>query len=157
MQRFVRFLVPLLLLCSAASVAQSAANDQQADGLAIVSSGYVAYKNAGAEAAVRAWIKGSPVDGSKDALAQANSLKQIEDLYGPFRSWHLVASQSFGPDDRFYYAVMSYRDAAVYAKFEIFRGAKGWILDSFSFNTAIEKEFPQSLLDSSMVLMKPTE
>ena len=52
----------------------------------IVLSGLEAYKNKGLEEAVKAWIKGSGIDGSKEALAQANNLRQIEDYYGKYRS-----------------------------------------------------------------------
>jgi hypothetical protein len=45
----------------------------------IVIGGLEAYKSKGPEEAVKAWIKGSGIDGSKDALAQANTLRQIED------------------------------------------------------------------------------
>ena len=43
-----------------------------------IQAGMDAYKAKGPEEAVRAWIKDSPLDGSKDALSQANFLQSIE-------------------------------------------------------------------------------
>ncbi len=43
----------------------------------IIVLGLETYKTSGPEEAVRTWIKGSALDGSKDALSQANLLRQI--------------------------------------------------------------------------------
>jgi hypothetical protein len=155
MKQARRVLAVLLFAISTSVTAQSQAPSQADDAVAIVRSGFVAYQSGGADAGVKEWIKGSPLEGNKDALAQANSLKQIEEIYGPLRSWELIAKQPLGTQDCFYYVVISYGEAAVYGKFEVFDSPKGWTLDSFSFNTDINKEFPQSLLDNSIVMIKP--
>src|ERR1035438_5230640 len=71
------FLAPLV------SAAQTPSSREQGAGESlppIVVLGLEAYKSSGPEEAVRAWIKGSAIDGSKDALSQANLLRQIQRL-----------------------------------------------------------------------------
>ena len=63
----------------------------------IIVSGLEAYKDKGPEDAVRAWIKGSAIDGSKDALTQANNLRQIQDYYGAYRAYEVISTRDITP------------------------------------------------------------
>ena len=80
------FCVVAFSVISCISICASAATPE------ILSNGFTAYKEGGAKPALEAWIKGSGIDGSKEALAQANMLVQIGEYYGKYLSYELVKS-----------------------------------------------------------------
>jgi hypothetical protein len=124
------------------AIAQSHSTD---DIPKIVLSGLEAYKAEGAEAAITAWIKGSPIDGSKDALSQANILRQIQDFYGPYKAFDLIRSRILTPNVRVIYLTLNYEKGPLFAKFVVYQNAQGWILTNFLFNTKEELILPQTL------------
>lgn len=109
----------------------------------IVITGLEAYKEKGPEEAVKAWIKGSGIDGSKDALAQSNTLRQVEDYYGKYQSYEVVKTQSISPRVQAVYLVLDYEKGPLFAKFVNYRTDQGWVLAYFSFNTKEEVILPQ--------------
>jgi hypothetical protein len=110
----------------------------------VIVSGLDAYKAEGPDAAVKAWIKGSPVEGSKEALSQANNLRQVQDFYGTYKTFHLIQSRNLGPTSRMVYLVLDYEKGPLFAKFLVFRAEQGWIVASFSFNTHPEAILPET-------------
>jgi hypothetical protein len=106
--------------------------------------GMDAYKATGPDDAVKAWIKGSPVEGSKDALSQANLLRQVQDFYGAYRNFDVVSARELSTSTRIIYVILNYDKGPLFAKFVIYRAEQGWILTSFNFNTKDEM-IPSSL------------
>jgi hypothetical protein len=125
------------------ATAQSHANDEVPK---IILSGLDAYKAEGAEAAITAWIKGGPMEGSRDALSQANILKQVQDFYGPYKSFDLIRSRNLTTNVRVIYVVMNYEKGPLFSKFTVYQSAKGWILANFTFNTKEEVILPPPTL-----------
>lgn len=111
----------------------------------ILISGMEAYKNEGPEAAIKAWIKGSPIDGSRDALSQANVLRQVQDFYGAYKSYELIKSRDLTPTTRILYFTLDYEKGPLFAKFLIYRTEQGWIVVNFAFNTKEEVIIPSVL------------
>jgi hypothetical protein len=142
--------LPLLLACTVLMVCVCAAgqtsdskNQKTNEALSpIVVSGLQAYKDKGPEEAVRAWIKGSGIDGSKEAMAQANTLRQVEDYYGKFQGFEVVKTSNLTPKTQVAYLVMDYEKGPVFAKFVSYRSEQGWVLAYFNFNTKEENLFP---------------
>ncbi len=110
----------------------------------IVLLGLEAYKSSGPEEAVRAWIKGSALDGSKDALSQANVLRQIQDYYGTYRAFEIVSTKELSPKTRVVYLILDFEKGPLFAKFVVYRSGQAWILAYFNFNTKEELVFPSS-------------
>jgi len=108
----------------------------------VILSGLDAYKAEGPEAAMKAWIKGSPIEGSKEALSQANNLRQIQDFYGAYKTFHFIQSRNLGPTSRMIYLALDYEKGPVFGKFLVFRAEQGWILTSFLVNTHPEQILP---------------
>ena len=111
----------------------------------ILLSGLEAYKAEGPEAAIKTWIKGSSIEGSKDAISQANILRQIQDYYGAYKTFELVSSRNLTPTTRVIYLALDYEKGPLFAKFVVYRAEVGWIVVSFTFNTKEELIFPNSL------------
>jgi hypothetical protein len=108
----------------------------------IIVSGMTAYKEKGPEDAVRAWIKGSPLDGSKEALSQANMLRQIQDFYGAYRGFDVISTRDLSPRIRIVYLALDFDKGPLFAKFLVYKTEEGWILTSFNFNTKEEAVLP---------------
>jgi len=111
----------------------------------IVLSGLDAYKAEGADAAMKAWIKGSPLDGSKDALSQANVLRQIQDYYGSYKTFDLIHTRNLSPIIKVVYLALNYEKGPLFAKFVVYQTEQGWILTTFTFNTKEELILPPNL------------
>jgi len=101
----------------------------------VIVSGMNAYKADGPNAAVRAWIKGSPIEGSKEVLSQANNLRQIQDFYGAYKGFHLIQSKDLSSNTRVIYLTIDFELGPVFAKFLMYRAEQDWILTSFLLNT----------------------
>ncbi|MGB9409297.1 MAG: hypothetical protein WCA89_17310 [Terracidiphilus sp.] len=101
-----------------------------------------AYRDKGPDDAVRAWIKGSPIDGSKEALSQSNNLRQVQDYYGAYRTFEVIGSRDLSPRTRIFYLVLDYEKGPLFARFVVYRSDEGWILTSFNFNTKEEAILP---------------
>jgi hypothetical protein len=108
----------------------------------IVVLGLEAYKSSGPEEAVRAWTKGSAIDGSKDAISQANLLRQIQEFYGAYRAFEIVSTTDLSPKTRVVYLVLDFEKGPLFAKFVVYRSGQGWVLAYFNFNTKEELVFP---------------
>jgi hypothetical protein len=101
----------------------------------VILSGLEAYKAEGPEAAVKAWIKGSSIEGSKEALSQANVLRQVQDFYGTYKAFELIRSRDLTPTTRIIYLTLNYEKGPLFAKFTAYRAEQGWIIANFTFNT----------------------
>jgi hypothetical protein len=134
--------VGFLLLTLAPYVLAGAADTGSEEVPKVILSGLDAYKAEGPEAAIKAWLKGSPVEGSKEALSQANNLRQIQDFYGAYKTFHLVQSRNISPTSRIIYLVLDHEKGPVFYKFLVFRTEQGWILTSFYLNTHPEQVLP---------------
>jgi hypothetical protein len=142
---FAAIFLSLLLNFVSALPAQVNTNRKSDEVPAIVLSGLKAYKDKGADEAVRAWIKGSAIDGSKEALTQANNLRQIEDYYGSYRDFEVVAITDVTPKTRAVYIVLDFEKGPLFAKFVVYRPNESWILVNFNFNTKEEAILPTAV------------
>jgi hypothetical protein len=110
----------------------------------VILSGMEAYKADGPEAAVKAWIQGSALDGSKDALGQANLLREVQDYYGSYKSFDVIRTRNLSPTTRIVYIIMDYEKGPLFARFVVYRVGQGWVLVGFTFNTKLEVMAPES-------------
>jgi hypothetical protein len=145
MQKSV-FVVVIGVLLSAPIAVASGISDQsqkQAEDVpAIITAGMNAYRDKGPDEAVKTWIKGSALDGSKEALSQSNILRQVQDFYGTYRSFDIVSSRVISSRSRVYYLSLNFDKGPIFAKFVVYRSEQGWILTSFTFNTNFDTIIP---------------
>lgn len=134
-----------LLLAPLVSGAQISSSKEKGvgEGLPpIVVLGLEAYKSNGPEEAVRTWIKGGSLDGSEEALSQANVLRQIQEFYGAYRAFEIVSTKDLSPKTRVVYLVLDFEKGPLFAKFVVYRSGQGWVVAYFNFNTKEELVFP---------------
>ncbi len=98
-----------------------------------VAAGLDAFRASGPEAAVTAWVRGGPHDGSKDALGQAASLRRVQVYFGPFDSYDVVAIRDVTPTVRLVFVVMNFKNGPLFAKFVAFKGNGSWVLTQIDF------------------------
>jgi hypothetical protein len=146
MRKYAYFLSFCILVCGQlASVAQTSGSSQKQVGDEIppfILSGLAAYKDKGPDEAMKAWIKGSPIDGSKEALSQANNLRQVQDFYGAYQSFELIKVRDITPKTRVLYLVFDFEKGPLFVKFVTYRSDEGWILAFLNFNTKEEAILP---------------
>jgi len=148
MRKAALLLCPLVLgfgqLASATTLPDLNQKKAVGDIPSVIVSGMEAYKAKGPDEAVKAWIKGSPIEGSKDALSQANALRQVQDFYGAYRSFEVIGTRDLSSKTRILYLILDYDNGPLFAKFVVYHTEQGWILTSFNFNTKDEM-IPSSL------------
>ena len=114
--------------------------------LARVEAGFAAYEKGGAQAAITEWVKGSPMEGSKEALSQANLMAQIEVFYGPFQGHSVVQTKQLSASTQILYATFDYQQGPAFAYFLLYRQpGKGWIIPQFKFHTDFVQVWPASV------------
>ncbi len=137
------YLSLILFALPVISRTQASSAGQKEEVPSFVTAGFQAYKEKGPEEAVRVWIKDSPIDGSKDALSQANNLRQIQDFYGTFRGYDLMDVKDLTGRIRVIYIAMNYEKGPLFARFLAFRTEEHeWVLTNFTFNTKPEMILP---------------
>ncbi len=113
----------------------------------IIERGLTAYKKSGAKAAVKAWIQGSAIEGSKEALSQANNLRQIEDFYGKYDSFEIIRTNKITKKVAIVSLVINYQNGPLFARFDTFKNNKGqWVVATFNFHTKITQILSQEMV-----------
>jgi hypothetical protein len=129
----IRYFFVVLIVIGLAPVVTFAQEGKIPD---IIMSGLNVYKEKGPEAAVKEWIKGSPVEGQKNALSQANVLLQVEAFYGTYKSVELINIKNVTSTAKMVYVQLNYENGPVFAYFVIYnKGDNNWIVTNFQFHT----------------------
>jgi len=112
-----------------------------------IEAGLENYKKSGPKSAIQAWVVGSALEGSKDVLAQANGLRQIEDYYGKYQDYSFFKAYTLGAKSSVYLFTMNYEMGVVFVKFYMYETPEGKnIVQTFLFNTAAEQVWPHFLI-----------
>jgi hypothetical protein len=145
MRKIFQFLAVILFAFGgAASYAQVpvAAHKQVSEDIPpILFNGLKAYKDRGADDAIQTWIKGGPLDGSDEALAQADGLRATQNLYGAYQWFEVSSTHSVSPKTEIIYLVLDFDKGPLFGKFVLYQSSNGWIITSFNLNTKDELVF----------------
>ena len=85
----------------------------------IISNALEKYQKEGADQLIPNLLIGSPIEGDKNALSQANLIRQIETFYGKYLGTDLVEAVDVSPTTTFIYFVMNYETTADLFIFQI--------------------------------------
>jgi hypothetical protein len=114
----------------------------------VVLAGFDAYNVEGAEAAVKAWLKDGPHEGSKEAMGQANIFRQIESLYGKYKGHETLHTKNIGSSTKVVYEAINFERGAAFARFLLYKVPdKGWATSNMIFNTAPQAVLPKSQIE----------
>jgi hypothetical protein len=140
-------LLTLLLTTPLARAADAPPPAPPAAATDIVLAGLKAYQEKGATEAIAAWIKGSAMDGSKEALSQAGQFERIETFYGKLTGWEVLREEPIAATSTLIFVSMNYEKGPIFARFHLYRGSTGWMIANFDFNTKPEAVMPSVLLE----------
>jgi len=142
---------PIILLCSCilfVAPSLSPAQSRGPDGAVpdIVRAGLEAYKNGGAQAALQAWVKGGPLDGSAEESTDITALDQLQQSYGAYRSFDVVHASNLTHRIQVIYLALYFEKGPVFARFMVYRTGATWVLTSLKFNSDVDAILPYAPL-----------
>lgn len=113
----------------------------------IVVSGLEAYKTGGATEAIQGWIKGSGLEGSKEALSQANVLRQVEEFYGEYQGFDIIRDHEMSPRVHMIVFVMNYEKGPLFSRFQSYLSDSGkWVATEFKLHTEANMILPNNVV-----------
>lgn len=130
----------LILFLSTPSYAES-------DGSSLVIRGLDAYAKEGSLSAIKTWIKGSALEGSKEALSQANTLNQVQDYYGDFEDFEIIKINKISKRTQMVLYVINFNRGVLFGRFQAYKTKAGdWVATTFHFKTESQHVFPDSIV-----------
>ena len=115
--------------------------------VSVVKQGLEAYSAGGAKAAIETWIKGSGLEGSKAAVAQANVMRQVEDFYGKYEGYDIVDDHKISERVHMVMFIINYNKGPLFARFQAYRAASGrWVATDFKFHTEAAEIWPAGFI-----------
>ena len=110
----------------------------------IVSRGFDLYAQAGAEAALRAWVAGGPLDSADFVASQAAGLHRIETFFGKYQGFESIRTQSVTPGIRAVYTVLHFEKGPAFCYMLCYQtGSGGWVISDFDGSTSPRKILPE--------------
>lgn len=130
--------IALLLCCCLLGMAPafSAAEDGGSTGSlpGIVYAGLNAYRNGGPQAAIQAWVKSGPLDGSAEASSDIGALAQLQEAYGAYRSFDIIHSYNLTGRILVIYLALNFEHGPVFSKFVVYRSEATWVVTELKFS-----------------------
>jgi hypothetical protein len=98
----------------------------------IILSGFDSFKSAGADEAVRVWLRNSPLDSNQESYVGV--LHSTISSFGLYRAWEPITVRSISPSVRIVYLTLDFDRGPLFAKFEMYRSDGGWIVTGLILN-----------------------
>jgi hypothetical protein len=107
----------------------------------VMKSGLDAYAS-GPEAAVSAWLKGSPSEGGRYASEQAEALRRAQNYLGPYKSYEWLAVKDVGERTRLLYFTLNFKRGALFFRFQLYQSDDGWVVQNMTHHMTPEEAMP---------------
>ena len=112
-----------------------------------IENGLKSYKESGAIAAAKTWIKGSPMETGDYLSKLSSTLGKIDGFLGEYQSRDVFKKNSLGPRSNVYLVTLNYTKGALYAKFFTYKQESGKeILQAFDFATEVDQVWPSYIV-----------
>lgn len=144
--KFIKYMMVFLLgnvISGAAIACEGTAQNQVPK---VIAESFEIYKKDGPDAYVKALLKGSAMEGNRQALAEVSSLEKIESFFGKFQDYEVIQVKKISKKTRMSYYVMHYDLGAVFGNTLTYMSDKGEVVGYFNFRTEAEKVFPPCFL-----------
>jgi hypothetical protein len=138
--------LPLVLLGTAPRGLEAQAAPADTSVPAIVVEGMREFAARGLRAALATWLRGSPVENSGALEQMAAAVTPIEAAYGRMVGYEVVRVVPVSPSVRRVYAVLRYERGPLYAYFDCYRAASGWVIPTLLTHTQASQILPADLL-----------
>lgn len=104
------------------------------------------YQKEGADKLIPNLLIGSPIEGDKTALSQANLIRQIEAFYGKYLGTDLFKAIDITKTTVLLYFVMKYEKGPLYGSATIYKIDGMEIIPTFNFHTDIKQIIPSEII-----------
>lgn len=122
----------------------------------IIGRGLQAYAEDGAEAAIRAWVAGGPLDTDEFAMTQASGLRRIESFYGKYQAAEHIRTSEITPRLRAVYLTLYFEKGAAFCYLLCYRTSVGdWVVGDFDGSTSPRRILPEFGATAAPLLMPP--
>lgn len=139
-------LIKMIAIALLATVLAVPVQAQQSGARQLVERGMSVYSKEGADAGIKAWLKGSSLETNTQALTQANMLRQIEDFYGKPESIEIIRENQITPRTYVALVAINYSKGALFGRMQAFQTKGGdWVLTEFRFHTDASMIFPSDV------------
>jgi hypothetical protein len=139
----------MLALLAAAVLSTWAAAAPEAERVPpIVRSGLAAYKADGAQAAITAWMVGSPIALTEEPERELRALRQFESTFGNYQDFHVVRIATISATAQMVYVQLDYLNGPAFGKFLAFEAKGTWKIVRFNFGADPEIVWGLSLFNA---------
>ncbi len=113
----------------------------------LLEGGFSAYAKHGANAAGNAWLKGSAMEETKQALAEMTSLSTVETYFGKYEGYELIKEFPMSKRSKSMMFVIHYELGAAYGLLQVYKTDKNeWITTHLSFHTRATEIWPSNMV-----------
>lgn len=110
--------------------------------------GLSAFKANGGKVAVENWARGGPLENTDIERSEAAAIEKLEDLYGRYQGYSVVAQTQLTPASRFIYLEIQLEKGPVYFKFHVYTGKLGAHVVAIDLDPVPERILPPYVLET---------
>jgi len=106
----------------------------------LITSGLEAYKATGSAEAFTLWLKGSPLEADKTAMATLkDSFTQVETMYGKMIGYEILRTARISSHSSRIYTEIQYEKGPLFLYMDCYKSVNGWIVSMMRFHTDADK------------------
>jgi hypothetical protein len=134
-----------LLICFAAgmfALPAAVAADANPAIPAIIQNGFKSWAVRDASYAFDVWKKGGLLETDVKPAQLARYFGQVDNIVGKYKSYETVETKTISASSRIIYLSINFEQAAVYARFLVYRKDSGWVIQNMDFSPKPEAIMP---------------
>lgn len=141
---FIRFWFSLCIILSAGLLAPPATNAADANQKipGIIQDGFKSWAGRDASYAMDVWKKGGLLENDSKPAALARYFNQMDRALGKYKSYDAIDSKPVSQSSKIIYLSVNFEQAAVYARFLVYRTDNGWVVQNMDFSAKPEAIMP---------------
>ncbi len=142
----IKVLVPCLLAailgCLVLSLQRGAAQSNSSVP-SVIQAGFALWaKGGGIDTVLNEWQKGGLLEGDNRATAHSSYFKRLSWATGSYKGYDMLQTKNIGRNSQVMYLSINFERGAVYGRFVLYRGDKGWVAQNIDFSTKPEAVMP---------------
>ena len=108
----------------------------------VVQDGLAIWPKKGASYAFDIWQKGGLLEDDRKPQIQVNYFRRLDRVLGNYRSYEVIDTKQISPNSQVLYLSMNFERVAMYARFVLYNGEKGWVVQNMDFSPKPEAIMP---------------
>ncbi len=140
------FSIPLAAFLNALILSTDAAT-VSIDTPEVIVRGYQSFQVNGPRGAVETWTRSGILEDTEAAAQAVTDLEHLVELFGVFRTFHILESIELSGFSRLVYAESAHQEGPIFIRFHVFLRASGWTVIDMHIDAVPEKIFPAWILE----------